>query len=95
MTRYLVKVISKATEKNPNFAGEEVVTVYGKDQRLLSIEGSHADHIGNVKKMWGCDVIEYGYKRECDAKRSWIYKNPNPLHNGFWNEEVSICAVEV
>ncbi len=40
-------------------------------------------------------VHEYGYNRACDAKRSWLYKNP-AKNREFWEDEIiEIIKVEV
>lgn len=88
---YLVKMVSKATDANPNFAGEELITYHGKGDKLLKAEGSHAD-----KVYMTCDFVrwmleDYGYKRECDARRCWSYKNPE--NSKFWKSTVEVVEI--
>lgn len=94
MKKYLVKVISKAIEQNPNFANQECISYYGKEEKVLCRKGSHAIATGSVIKMDSYLVKEYGYNRLCDAKRSWIYKNSNG-NNGYWMQSTEIIEVEV
>lgn len=91
MIRYLVKTISKATLDNPNFAGQEMTAYYGKDQKQVACMGSHARAMHMESDFNDYLIEEYGYKRECDAKRSWIYKNPD---NGkYWTTKAEIVQV--
>lgn len=83
MKRFLVKTISKATEINPNFAGTESISYYGKNQKLLGYYiDSHAEASYTVMALKEYWIQEYGYTRECDAKRSWCYKNPE--NSKYW-----------
>ena len=88
MKRFLVRCINKATEINPNFAGTVSISYYGKNQKLLGHIGSYAEASHTTMELKGYLVKEYGYIRECDAKRSWCYKNPENSKN--WT---STCAV--
>ena len=96
MKRYLVKLSGKATENNPNFVGETSICYYGKNQTLVGREGTHLpEHNFIVTRYF---LEEYGYKRECDARRSYIFKNPmSDLEKrlAMWNNEVEIIEVEV
>ena len=90
MKAYLVKETSVATQENPSFAGETSIAFFGKDQSLLAQCGTHAFQHFNHIGIWG---KEKGYKRPSDAKRSWIYKNPE--NSKFWKSTVEIVEVEV
>lgn len=90
MKRYLVKETSKATNNNPNFKGKEVVTLYGKEDKMLKYESnfpndSNFDHISWL-------VEEYGYKREYDARRNYTYNHPE--NSNFWTSAVEIITIE-
>ena len=93
MKRYLVKHISKATPNNPNFAGLTSIAYFGKEEKLLKHEGSAAEKAYSV-----CDSVkwmleDYGYKRECDARKSYIYRNPE--NTEFWNSTVEIVEINI
>lgn len=91
--RYLVKHVSVATECNPNFAGQVLETLHGRGDKILSASGSHAEAVYIKSQLWRGDVLEYGYKRECDARKCWSYKNSQ--NDKFWQTEVSIIEMEV
>lgn len=91
--RYLVKQTSYATLENRNFIGQELITYFGKDQKLLGAKGSHAKATHFEQELHPCMIREYGYKRECDAKKSWIYNNPE--NSEWWYSQVEIIAFEV
>ena len=88
MKKFLVKTISKATETNSNFAGTESISFYGKNQKLLGRIGSCAEATHTTMDLQKYLIKEYGYTRECDAKRSWCYKNPE--NSEYWT---SICEI--
>lgn len=95
--RYLVKVTSKARENNPNFAGMESVSYFGKDQLMLSNTGSAAEAMYSKMEMCTWMVDKYGYTRLCDAKRSWIYKHykAGDIYDvTFWDHEVEIVEMQ-
>ena len=95
MIKYLIKTYSKATENNPSFAGEEFYAYYGKNQKLLAYEGSHAEHVHSAFNSISYMLEEYGFNRECDAKKSWIYKNPD-RNSPYWTPDiVEIIKMEV
>ena len=92
MKKYLIKSVSTATKENPNFAGSAVTYWHGKACTLVASEG--ASYCGwKDLEMNSYFVKESGYDRLCDAKRSWLYKNPE--NNKNWRTEVEIVAVEV
>ena len=90
MVKYVVKETSVATPENPNFAGETSIMCYGKDGVVLYRGGTHCRHPDEHMWMWG--VTEYGYNRLCDAKRNWVYKNPE--NSEYWTSTVEIVEVE-
>lgn len=92
MTYYIVRVTSKATQDNLNFAGMTSIAYYGKDQQLLGMEGTVHDYLGDSHKVDTYMVKTYGYKRKCDAARSYVYNNCYPSH--YWNKQVEIIEVE-
>lgn len=94
MTKYIIKNYSKATESNLNFSGEDFVAYYGKENRLVGYTGSHAERYNQAFPISRWLVEEYGYSRKSDAKRSWVYKNPD-RDLPHWKSEVEIIKVEV
>lgn len=95
MKYYLVKETSKATEANVNFKGMTSITYFGKAEEQIAYDGDYKNAEWEVRpkledRMWM--VREYGYKRECDARRSYIYKNPE--NSKFWESTVEIVSVE-
>lgn len=93
MKRFLVKCINKATEINPNFAGTESISYYGKNQKLLGHIGSYAEESHTTMELKGYLVKEYGYIREYDAKRSWCYKNPENSKN--WTSTCEVVEFDI
>ena len=95
MIKYIIKTYSKATDSNKNFAGEDFTAYYGKNQKLLGFTGSHAERVGMAFELMTWRIKDYGFSRVCDAKRSWIYKNPE-RNSPYWTPEVvEIIEVEV
>lgn len=91
MKGYLVKETCVATQDNPSFAGETRVYLYGKNQQLISASGSpRAWENSNFSSTY---LASHYYKRECDARRSYIYKNPE--NTKFWKSTVEIVEVEI
>lgn len=93
MTYYIVKATSKATQDNPNFAGMTSIAYYGKDQKLLGMEGTMHDYLKDTSKVTYYMIKVYGYKRKCDAVRSYVYHNCNS--DRYWNKQVEIIEMEV
>ena len=95
MIRYLVKWTGTATENNVNFAGETSICYYGKAETLVGREGTHLPEENFTSRYF---VEEYGYKRECDAKHSWIFKNATTdieKQLNMWKSKAEIIKVEV
>ena len=91
MTYYIVRVISKATQNNPNFAGRTSIAYYGKDQQLLGMEGTVHDYLNDSIKIAPNMIKLYGYKRKCDAARSYVYNNC--CSTQYWTKQVDIVEV--
>ena len=89
---FLIQNISTATVRNENFAGESETTIYGKGDYTLFRETP--DGMTNCNLLAPYWVREYGYKRECDAKRNWAYKNP-AIDEPYWKAEVKIVRAWV
>ena len=89
--RYLVKVIGRATETNPSHKGETHTYIFGKAEEMLFANTGDPW----IDRDWLSPhfVLEYGYKRECDARRSYAYKNPE--RSEYWQDRVQIIEVEV
>ena len=99
MRFYIVKVTSKATPDNKNFAGEVHIDYFGKDQKSI---GSYVSKDGGefvaVDPLNEWRIEEYGYTRLCDARRSWIYKHGNELNKwpdgtSHWEDSAEIVEV--
>lgn len=93
MTVYLVKCHSVATENNPKFAGQEVTTLMGKEGHIIEMTGSHAKAVYTETSFNPYFARWYGYKRVCDAKRSYSYRYPE--NNKNWQTTVEIVAVDI
>ena len=93
MKVYLVKEVSVAKENNSTFRGMEYITYSGKGQKIIATWGSAAEAAYCTKEMTRYDALEYGYKRKCDALRSWIYKNPE--NSEYWKSVTSIEEMEI
>lgn len=95
MKYYLVKTVSVATPENQNFAGMYEISYYGKSDKQIAQEGTAPESIHTVKTLENRLFMleEYGYKRACDAKRSWAYKNPETNRN--WVSAVEIVEIEI
>ena len=91
MKRYLVKTVSKATANNQSYFGETHTYIHGKDEYLLMADTR--DKFVARDLMIPYFVEQYGYKRECDAKRSYSFKNPE--NTEYWNSTAEIIAVEI
>ena len=90
MFKYIVKQVSVATEENKNFRGMVSIGYYGKDQKLIGHYGSFAKEMHDEMELTNYAIKEFGYDRLCDAKRSWIYKNPE--NTKYWQSTVEICC---
>ena len=92
MKRYLVKETSTATEQNLNFAGKTCTSWVGKNQQLIRHEAPVGYDLASFDRT--CYMAkDYGYKRRCDAMRSWVYKNPE--NTKYWHSTVEIVEVEI
>ena len=93
MTYYIVKVTSKATQSNHNFAGMTSIGYYGKDQKLLGMEGTVHDYLNDTNKITPYMIKTYAYKRKCDAARSYVYNNC--CSSQYWTKQVDIVEIEI
>lgn len=86
---WAVETILTATKINPK-AGKVIVYIHGKGDHLLFSEG---DEYIDRNELTPYFVREYGYKRACDARRNFSFKNPE---NGkFWSGESRIIRLWV
>ena len=92
MKYYLIKVHSTATENNKNFVGQDCTALYGKSEKMIEYTGSHAKAVFMESFATPYDIKKYGYTRKCDAKRNWVYKNPE--NTDYWKSTVEIIEVE-
>ena len=97
LIRYVVKETSVATENNKNFAGEIGITYTGKETKLLACSGKHYENDPFMKRY--CSpiprylLVDYGYKTEGQAKRSYCYRHPE--NNGYWKSSAEIVKIEI
>ena len=90
--RFFVKSVSYGTAENPNFAGAIHTYIEGKSGRMISSE--HTDDSAYSNQDFSYYLArEYGYKRACDARRSYAYKHPQ--NDKYWRTEVKIIEIEV
>ena len=89
---YLVKLVSRATEANTNHAGEVNTSLYGKGEELLYSDSPDLWVKRDLLSWYFLN--EYGYRRECDAKRNWLYRNQvdDPK---WWTNEKEIVSIDV
>ena len=88
---YLVKTVTKATEYNEFSKGAVHTHVFGKNCEMLFAETG--DPWIDRDYMTPYYIRNYGYKRECDARRSFAYKNPE--RSIYWTERPEIIAVDI
>ncbi len=88
---YLVKTVSKATANNQSYGGETHVYIHGKDEYLLLADTP--DKFVSRDLMTPYFVRQYGYKRECDARRSYSYKHPE--NTEYWRSNAEIISVDI
>lgn len=97
MKRYLIKKIIKTTAEHPLGEGLEAISYEGKDSTFAAFLGAYYEAENRSFDYRDSALTEaYGYKRKCDAKRSWTWNNPNTFESEspFW-EFVSIEIEEV
>ena len=92
MKKYIIKTTSNATESNPNFKGTTAIFFYGRNEEMLAKEGTY-DPQTNFNRMW-YTLDRYGYNRECDAKRAWLYKHPESTSPHWEDRTVEVIAVD-
>lgn len=89
---YLISDTMTATAFNEANAGRVTTRYYGKGQEVLFAEGTY-NGFCDCNRLDAYNVRKYGYKRETDAKRSYIYKNAHDDRS--WKENVSVFRVWV
>lgn len=91
--RYIIKVIAKAKDNNPNFAGKTNVYWYGKGQVLLAMD-EQAPTVEIVTLTNYC-IECYGYKRQRDAIRAAKFWNEyTAKYENFWTYSTEIISKE-
>ena len=88
---YLVKSVCKATANNQSYCGETHTYIHGKEEYLLLADTR--DEFVARDLMTPYFVRQYGYKRECDAKRSYSYTHPE--NTEYWRSTAEIITVEI
>lgn len=91
-TYWFVKSVIMATKDNKNFAGEVHTYIFGKEEFRLFEDVPGGFYNKDLTDCPYC-IIEYGYKRLCDAKRSYSYRNPQ--NDDFWRTTVKIVSLDV
>ena len=91
-TYWFVKSVSTATVENKNFAGEVHTYIIGKNEFRLFEDVPGGFYNKDLTDCPYC-IVEYGYKRLCDAKRSYSYKNPQ--NDDSWRTSVKFVSVDV
>lgn len=86
MKRYVVKSIYTATAQNKLFAGEQEIELTGKGERTI-----YSNSACSPQPLIPYFVSEYGYKRACDARRSYLYRHPQNDTN--WRTTTEIIAI--
>lgn len=90
MKYYLVRETCTATEKNRPFKNEVITYWYGKGDGCIRREAFISSEYDYDDTDWSLPY--YGYKRECDAKRNYTYRNSSSSE--YWKCEVDIVEVE-
>lgn len=85
MIKYVIKVVSTAKDNNPSFAGDVITYYYGKAQQILVSKNRYENNLSYLDVM----AANYGYDRECDAKKSYIYKTRFDEEE-FWTSVTTI-----
>ena len=91
-TYWFIKSVSTATPENKNFAGNVQTYIFGKDGFRLFEDVPDGWFNKDLTDCPYC-VIENGYKRLCDAKRSYSYKYPQ--NDKSWQTTVKIVSIDV
>ena len=95
MTKYIVHCVSRATDRNENFAGDVVESYSGKGGHGCGLYHYSAKNgfVVERKLLPDYDAKMYGYDRISDARRNYTFKNPQ--NDDFWQSNVEIIAIEV
>ncbi len=93
MKRYLVKCTGIAKDTNLIFANMKSFAYYGKREKCVAHLGDFARMAHSEKQLSESNLVEYGYKRKCDAQHSSILKLPKETK--FWIYDYEIVEYEV
>ena len=88
MTVYFVQTTYVANEENKNFRGQTQIHYSGRGGEPIAAFNSSWDFDYRNRYM----AENYGYKRECDARRSYNYKNPQ--NDKHWRSTTEIVPYE-
>lgn len=91
-TYWFVKAVSTATPENKNFAGEVHTYIIGKDSYHLFEDVPGGFYNCDLTDCPYC-IVEHGYKRPCDARRSYSYKNPQ--NDKSWKTTVKLVSIDI
>ena len=93
MKRYFVVVQNTATDKNELHRGEVCRWTYGKGEQLVARQANYDTGFNFNHTTYKPYAMEYGYKREQDARRNPSYKDTQSSE--MWDREVAIIEVNV
>jgi hypothetical protein len=91
-TYWFVREVSTATPENKNFAGEVHTYIIGKDSMHIYEDVPGGFHNGDWTKI-PYFIHKYGYKRPCDARRSYAYRHPQ--NDESWKTTVKLVSIDV
>lgn len=89
--RFFVKSVSYATAQNHNFAGAICTIIKGKAENC--VYSNHTQDSSFNQDFSYYLAREYGYKRACDARKSYSYRHPQ--NDEYWQTEVEIISIDV
>ena len=91
MKRYLVKITETPTELNAN--GSVHTWYEGIGETMLGHSGFNMRSL-NEWEPSAFSIVQYGYKREQNAKRNWSIKH-TPYHGSLWTITSEIVCYDI
>lgn len=109
MKRYFIEIISKATNKNPNFIGTIIRYVYGKSSHIVArqILDKTSQPVKESTPYGELPVLEYDYTHEkyianeygftSKSKAEMVMKKVHDKQdeNDYWQSELKVIEIEV
>ena len=93
MKRYLIKRTGIAKDSNLIFANMKSFAYYGKREKCVAHLGDYARMEHSELQLSESNLVEYGYRRKCDAQHSSILKFPKETK--YWKYDFEIVNYEV